>query len=159
MTLRRNNPLVNKLRFIKLHSICSRKIQDYIKIHFRLFSCNVNRRKKGWIDWTQLYRIYLKYQESTCQFHEPQGIDKLFHMPFHYFIYTHSRLFVLFVQMSLKAVSCVDCESTVFTFIYIIQMLCLYMTCQILSTASMLAASFTPICAHVISSDIVIHCM
>ena len=147
MTLRRNNPLVNKLRFIKLHSICSRKIQDYIKIHFRLFSSIV------------LYRIDLKYQELTCQFHEPQGIDKLFYMPFHYFIYTHSRLFVLFVQMSLKAVSCVDCESTVFTFIHIIQMLCLYMTCQILSTASMLAASFTPICAHVISSDIVIHCM
>jgi len=62
MTLQRNKPLVNELQFIKLHSICSRKIQDYIKIHFRPFS--------SIIDWTESYRMDLKYNEITWQFHE-----------------------------------------------------------------------------------------
>ena len=62
MTLQRNKPLVNELQFIKLNSICSRKIQDYIKIHFRPFS--------SIIDWTESYRMDLKYNELTCQFHE-----------------------------------------------------------------------------------------
>lgn len=67
MTLQRNKPLVNELQFIKLHSICSRKIQDYIKIHFRLFPSMIKWKKI--IDWTELYRIDLKYQALTCQFH------------------------------------------------------------------------------------------
>ena len=81
----------------------------------------------------------------------------LAHMPFHNFIYAHAWLFMLLIQMSLKAISCVYCKSTKFTIVNVIQVFSFNVSGKIFSAASMLAASFAPVCPHIVASYVVVH--
>ena len=80
-------------------------------------------------------------------------------MPFHNFINAHARLFVLLVQMSLKSISGIDGKSTIFTIINVIEMFGFDMTSKVFSAASMLTTAFAPISPHVVSSNVVFHCL
>ena len=75
MTRQRNKPLVKELRLIKIHSICSRKYKIIYKFIVDYFLVWWNRWRGDplgtpLIDWTQLYRIDLKYHESIFHLHE-----------------------------------------------------------------------------------------